>query len=420
MNLVSYISFSITLIAIITFFSKKADILSPLRIFILVWSFVIGVTNLKLSYLQHEWQLIEWINILIGPISFIVGASIIYAININQKVWSINSIRINRNIFSLNNEKLFKSITILYILFLIGYFAILAKAGTVPLFSSQPGKVRANFQLFGVGLFLHNVLLIVFLSAVYFVFEKNNKTKKYWLAFFSLSSFLMYAVTLQRYQLFFSFFMIFVLLYYTTFKIKFRTVFIIVIVVAVFFLLVSSLRAGELVIYVLYKFAKMKYHPKYAIFTEPYMYFAMNLENFGRSILKLENFTYGYYTFDFVTAITGIKHWIEKYFYLEDTPFLISDFNTYSALFNYYRDFGTLGVTFIPLIGGAALNSLYFSFRKNPNLFRLSILGMFLFGITFSFFNSPFGFLWYIYNLIVMSIVINYSSIKEKINVANC
>ncbi len=408
MNLISIISFAITIVSVITLFFKRSDLLSPIRIFIIIWSFVIGLTNLKLSYLQHEWNTLEWINILIGPISFVVGGVIIYVININEKIWSINSLRGNREFLKIDNDKLFIATAILFILFLVGYFSILAKVGTVPLLSSQPGKVRANFQLFGLGLFLHNVLLIGLFTTIYFIFEKKNKIKKNWLAFFSFSSFLLYGLTLQRYQLFLTLFVVFVLLYYTTYKIKFRTTFFISFVIIILFLSVSSFRAGQIVIFVIYKFAKMKYDPKYAIFTEPYMYFAMNLENFGRSILKLENFTYGYYTFDFITAISGIKHWIEKYFALNETPFLNSDFNTYSALFNYYRDFGTLGVTIIPLIGGAALNGLYYSFRKNPSLLKLSLFAMFLFGVTFSFFNSPFGFLWYVYNLLLIIIVFIY------------
>jgi len=408
MNLISYISFAISLFVLITFFFKKSDVLSPVRIFVFIWAFVIGITNLKLSYLQHEWQPIEWINILIGPVAFVVGAAIVYALYVNQKIWVIDSLRENREIMKVDMDKLFKAITLLFILFVIGYIAIVIKVGTVPILSSRPGKIRAMFSMFGVGLFLHNVVLIVFFSAIYFIYEKNNKAKKYWLGFFSFASFMLYAITLQRYQLFLSIFMVLVLLYYTTFRIKFRMMFIFSVIIIVFFLAVSSVRAGELIVFVLYKFAKMKFSPKYALFTEPYMYFAMNLENFGRSILRLENFTYGYYTFDFITAITGIKHWIEKYFALNETPFLNSDFNTYSAMFNYYRDFGTLGVTLIPLIGGAALNALYYSFRKNPTLLKLAFFGMFLFGIAFSFFNSPFGFLWYVYNLAVIFFVFLY------------
>ncbi|MCX7876652.1 MAG: hypothetical protein N2321_10870, partial [Melioribacteraceae bacterium] len=130
-------------IAIITFFSRNSDILSPTRIFIIVWSLVIGLTNLKLSYLQHTWQPIEWINILIGPISFIVGAAIVYSLNINEKIWTIDSLRINKNLFEIDNNKLFNAVTLLFILFIIGFILILVKAGTVPVFSSQPGKTRA-------------------------------------------------------------------------------------------------------------------------------------------------------------------------------------------------------------------------------------------------------------------------------------
>jgi oligosaccharide repeat unit polymerase len=159
----------------------------------------------------------------------------------------------------------------------------------------------------------------------------------------------------------------------------------------------------------------MKYSPQYAVFTEPYMYVVMNLENYAHSITKIENFTYGYYTFDFVTAITGLKHWIGEYFYMNDTPFLLTrNYNTYSALWTFYRDFGIIGVFAIPLAGGISLSSLYYSFRENPTLKKYALYGMFLFALIFSFFNSALGFLWYVYNLVVLLIVFKYINVVTK------
>lgn len=157
----------------------------------------------------------------------------------------------------------------------------------------------------------------------------------------------------------------------------------------------------------------MRFSPYYAIFTEPYMYVTMNLENYARSIVRVENYTYGFYTFDFVTAISGLKHWIDQYFQLNDTPFLTSSYNTYSAFWTYYRDFGILGIFFIPFFGGMALSTLYYSFRARPSLQKLAIYGMFLFAIIFSFFNSAFGFLWFVYNLFVLVIVFKYISLGK-------
>jgi oligosaccharide repeat unit polymerase len=205
-----------------------------------------------------------------------------------------------------------------------------------------------------------------------------------------------------------------ILLYYTTYKIKLRTTLIAGIVIIIFFFLVSSFRAGEIIIFVLYKISRMKFSPEYAIFTEPYMYVTMNLENFARSVGKIEEFSYGYYTFDFVTAITGLKHWISEYFFMKENPFLNSSYNTYSAFWTYYRDFGVLGIFVIPFLGGAGISSLYYSLRERPDLFKISIYGVLIYGVVFSFFNSIFGFLWYVYNIITLIIVFKFISTKQK------
>jgi oligosaccharide repeat unit polymerase len=413
MSWISLISFIICSIIIIASFRSKADIFSPGRVFGFVWALTLGLTDLKLSGLQHEWSLEIWIQVLIGPIAFLIGVAIVYVINLNTEVHSLDYLRNNEQLYEIDKSKLYKVVIILFSLFLLGYIIIYLKTYEIPLFSSKPGKARANFTMFGIGLFLHNVVLIVFFSCVYFITEKKNKLRKSILALLSLLATVLYALTLQRYQIFMAIFMVTALLYYTTYRIKFRTVFISGLVVIVFFYLVSSFRAGEIVIFVLYKISKMKFSQDYAIFTEPYMYVVMNLENYARSIAKVEHFTYGYYTFDFMTAITGLKHWIDEYFSLVETPFLTSSYNTYSAFWTYYRDFGIPGIFIIPFTGGMAISSLYYSSKVRPSLMKLALYGMFLFAVIFSFFNSAFGFLWFVYNLFALIIVFKYISLSK-------
>lgn len=285
----------------------------------------------------------------------------------------------------------------------------LIKAGAVPVLADKPWEVRREFTIFGLGLFLHNVFLIVLLSSIYILFEKEKKVQRYFLIFLSLVSIVLYSATLQRYQIILTIFVIIVVLYYTTNKINTKSVLTTGLFLIGFFYLISTFRLGELVLYIIYRISKMKFSPEYAIFTEPYMYVAMNLENFAHSITKLTNFSYGYFTFDFITAVTGLKHWIQEYFYLVENPSLISiSYNTYSAFWTYYRDFGILGIFIIPMVGGVTIGSLYYSFKQNPSISKLTFYGIFLYGTVFSFFNSVFGFLWFVYNIIVLWFVFRY------------
>ena len=421
MSVISIISFIICSMIILSSFRANTDIFSPGRAFAFIWSLAIGLTDLKLSGLQQQWPLEIWMQVLIGPTSFLIGVFIAYIINLNKEVVPIGNMRVNRQFLEIDKQKLFRTVTVLFFLFIVSYVLIYLKSGEIPLFSAKPGVARRNFTMFGIGLFLHNVVLIGFLSAVYLVLEEKKLIRKSLLVIFTLTSLALYAITLQRYQIFLTILMIIAFLYYTTFRINFRSVLLISAIFVVFFYLVSSFRAGEVIVYVLYKLSKMKFSPTYAVFTEPYMYVVMNLENFARSINKTDFFTYGYYTFDFVTAITGIKHWIGEYFNLNETPFLISSYNTYSAFWTYYRDFGIMGIFFIPLFGGVGISTLYYSFRAKPSLSKITFYGVLLFAVMFSFFNSAFGFLWFVYDIIVLVVVLKYMSLggSDKFNQVN-
>lgn len=418
MSSVSIISFIICLAIFASVFKNDADVFSPGRVFAFIWALAIGLTDLKLSRLQHEWSIEVWIQIMIGPISFLIGTTVMYVINFDKKIYTLNYLRSHREIYNIDKLKLYYSVVFLFALFLFGYLIIYMVTKEIPIFSEKPGVARANFTMFGIGLFLHNVVLIGFLSVVYILLEKNNKKKKSVLVLLTIISVILYSITLQRYQIFLTIIMIAVLLYYTTFRLKFRTVVISVSIIVVFFFLVSSFRAGQVIIFVLYRISEMKFSPQYAIFTEPYMYVVMNLENYARSITKINEYTLGYYTFDFYTAISGLKTWIQEYNNLNETPFLTSNYNTYSAFWTYYRDFGILGIFIIPFLGGVFLSSLFYSFKKNPTVQKLALYSIFLFGIMFSFFNSAFGFLWYIYNLIVIILVFKYITISQNKNLS--
>lgn len=411
MSWVTIVCFIICFLIIMSFFRPDTDIFSPGRIFTFIWSLAIGLTDLKFSGLQHEWTPIVWIQLLLGPISFLIGVSFVYVINIGKRVWSLNELRSNRQFFEINHANLFKAIIFLFILFLIAYGAIYLKTHNIPLFSAKPWEARTNFEMFGIGLFLHNVILIIFFTGIYSVLVKKDRMRKAILILISVISIFLYAITLQRFQIFLSIFTVLIFLYYSTFRIKVRTIFLTGCLLVVMFYLISSLRAGEIIVAFLYYSAKMKFPLKYAVFTEPYMYVVMNLENYARAISKVDTYMYGFYSFDFITAITGLKHWIKDYFRLEDYPYLVSRYyNTCSAFWTIYRDFGVLGIFVLPFGGGLALSSLYYSFMKRPSLQKLAFYGILLFAAIFSFFDSIIGYLWFEYNLLMIYLVFKYIS----------
>ncbi|HLE31498.1 MAG TPA: O-antigen polymerase [Bacteroidota bacterium] len=408
MNLVSIIFFLICAGIVLSCLKRGADVLSPARVFGFVWALSFGLAELKMSGLQHEWSTESWIILLLGPLSFLLGLFALYVMNLNSQLLSLDEIRSRCRLSRVDNNRLFGVTLVFFFLFVVAYAAIVLTGHEIPLLSSRPGLARAKFQMFGIGLLIHNLTEVGFFATLYFVLVGHEKGRKGILAFATIVCFLMYAITLQRFPLAVTALMMVTLVHYMTRHLRARVTAFYLGVGVVFLLAISRLRASAIFVYFVYVGSKMRIDPSFAWVTEPYMYFVMNLEMFARSVDRLEEFTYGYYTFDFVTALTGLKHWLSDYFGLVETPFLISGYNTYSAFWTYYRDFGVLGVFLISLIGGVVVGSLYYSLRQAPRLSTLSAYGVAVFLMALSVFNSQFGFLWFVYNVVLLFVTLRW------------
>lgn len=403
--MISLLCFVICLGIIASSFRRGADIFSPARVFGFTWSLTIGLTDLKLSGLQHSWTEFSWILILLGPLSFMVGVFIVFVTYIGKVMVPIDDIRKELKREPVNTEVLFRLIFVSVTLFALAFLVIYLVKGFVPMFARNPASARTEFSIFGVGVLINSMPFILLFVVLYHIIVRERAWQKLILKVLSVIAVITYFLLLQRFQIVMASVVCLALLYYLTSRIKLRTMLMYMTGVVVFFYFISSLRAGQLVQYYLYTASKMKFSPTYAIFSEPYMYLAMNLENMSRAVDRLEHFTFGYYSFDFLLALTGLKHWIGSYLALEDQPFLNSGYNSYSAFWIYYRDYGIVGVTMIPLMLGMVISGIYYSFRTSPTLRALAAYAVAIFVMMFSFFISPLGLLWFVYNIVAMIVI---------------
>jgi oligosaccharide repeat unit polymerase len=412
MNWIPILLFSMSAWLVLSLLKKGSDLLSPARVFGLTWSVVFGLVSLKLSRLQFDWTLTQWVYALLGPASFLLGLFIAYASNLGAVLRPISEMRTVIRTQNINGSRLFSLIIIAFVTYLIGYLVIYLVKGYVPLFTWNPAAVRTDYFVFGVGLFIHHMPIVVLFALVYHLLVPGNRTKKRVLKAMVFVTALTYLFLLQRYQFIMIAVMMFTVLYYTTRYLRLRTMLGFASLGVLMIYAVATLRAGKVIQLYLYTMSRMKYSYKYAIFTEPYMYIVMNLENFVHAVRKLENFSYGYYTFDYAFALTGLKYPIREYFGLVDTPFLFSGYNTYTLFWTLYRDFGMFGICLLPLIGGIAVGFLYYSLRMNPTIERVAFYGVIVFVMVLSFFLSPLGYLWFVYILAWMMLIFKLISVR--------
>jgi oligosaccharide repeat unit polymerase len=149
----------------------------------------------------------------------------------------------------------------------------------------------------------------------------------------------------------------------------------------------------------------MKFGVKYAFLTEPYMYIVMNLENFSNAVARTSNYSYGYFSFNFVLSLTGLKHISKEYFQLVDFPFLNSSYNTYTQFFDFYRDFGIVGLSILSFTLAFISSNLYYRMLKRPNFNSIAIYAIFVFVMMFSFFLNSLGLLHFVFNIVIIYLV---------------
>ncbi len=403
MTWVSFICFGIFLLLIISLFKKGTDVFSPARLFVIIWSFAIGLTDLKLSRYQIIWTDYSWIMIIISLFSMLTGMFIVYVINIDKQVNRIDVVRNSFKRDSFNSTKLFQYVIILFLAYLVSYIVSALVIGYIPFFTLFPGVARNDWGIFGFGLFVQSFPAIIYFIILYFIITKEQKKQKIILALVFLVTCFTYAFLLQRYYVVFAIILSAVSMYYITNLLRVKNVLIITAIILVIIFSMTFVRLTGTIANYLYFLSDMKFSVKYSLLTEPYMYIAMNLENYAHSVDKINSFTYGIFSFDFVFALTGIKHQMVEYLKLPKYPFLLSNnYNTYTMFFIYYWDFGILGLGLIPMMLGAIFANLYYKMRRNPNLNTISVYSIFSFVIIFSFFIPIISFLHFVFNFLVI------------------
>ena len=405
MSLVSLFCFLIAFLIVLSCFRRRADIFSPARVFGLVWTIAIGLADLKLSRLQHEWSTFAWIIMLIGLFSFLVGIFSVSILFIGKSSHPIYDIRRRPYSLEIFPNTFYLSILILFCLYIIAYIVEWFKAGALPLFATFPDRARSEFPIFGIHLFIGAMPVILFLIVEYLFIVKTPMIRKIILTAIFLITLISYFFLMNRlyYVLFFILALGFA--YYSTKAIRLRTVGLAAILLVGLLAFLQYFREARYVENFLYVVSEMKYSSEYAALTGPYMYIVMNLENFARAVPRLESFTYGFFSFDFLMALTGLKHWLIAYFGLQERVYLVSGYNTFPFIWDYYYDFGIAGLTILSGSLGFVCALIHRWMRTQPSLLNISLYAIVLFVIIISFFTNALTSLNFMFNLVMIILV---------------
>ncbi|MGA7160722.1 MAG: O-antigen polymerase [Bacteroidota bacterium] len=402
MTLVSFFCFLIASLIALSCLPKGSDLFSPARVFGFIWSIAIGLADLKLSGFQHTWGVFAWITLLLGILSFLSGVFIVQVLCLDKNLYSIDNVRdsIRREVF--RDDVLFIIIIMLFICYVSAYVAEWQVYGALPIFSAYPDKARVEIGIFGVHLFVLVFPIILFLIFEYFILARRGLFRRLFLLSLFVTVFFSYFLLLNRFLYVMFFFMAVGFAYYSSRVVKLRYV-----VGFVAFLLVSlwyiqSFRESRYAENYLYVVSKMRFASTYAALTTPYMYIVMNLENFARAVERLEQHTFGYFSLDALMALIGIKHWIGDYFGIKERVFLNSGYNTFPFFWDYYYDYGLLGLTVLPGLLGSFIALLHKQMRTRPSVRSAAFYSMAIFVMVISFFTNVISSLNFVFALITL------------------
>jgi len=155
MPISSFIFLTIFLILIITLFKRGTDVFSPARLFAMVWSFSLGLVELKFSGLQQNWSSYSWLILVVSLFSVLLGMFIIYVQNFEIVSTPIVLMRETIINFRVNSNVLFKLILLLFFAYSLSYLIVYLVAGFIPFFTKRPDLMRARWNVFGAGLIIH-------------------------------------------------------------------------------------------------------------------------------------------------------------------------------------------------------------------------------------------------------------------------
>jgi oligosaccharide repeat unit polymerase len=402
MSIITSICFMISALTAVSMLGKRKDPFSPGRVFVIIWFTAIGLADFKFSGYQDEWSWYAWTILGISLGSFLLGLFICYVMYLRRPGYTIHETRSLVREFPFNKQKAFVAIIGLFVAYLVCYGTEVAVIGHLPIFAIKADRARIEYGIFGIHLIVTTMPTILFLIVQYFLLVKHEQGKKMMLGVAFLVTMFSFFLLLQRFLFVTWALMTLVTVYYSSHRFKFRWI---AMAILVFYGMLQYLLSFRVAIYVqnfVYVISRMKYPEKYAIFTEPYMYIVMNIENFSRAVQKLETFSFGYFTGDPLLALTGLKHWLGDYFVLVERPFLNSSFNTFPFMWSYYHDFGIIGVTVLPLALGMAVGIAYYSMRTSPNPFNVTLYSLCFYFIVISFFTNPLTMLSTLVNIVVV------------------
>ena len=377
----------IGLIIFYTVYNRK-DILAPNNLFTLIILTTYALACLRFSDLQHEYNFIFFVQLILAVLAFRLGYKI-KIINTDEK-W----------VYTYNTLKLKKVIYFLFFI-VVGSFAVMwVKLGPPPAISKVD---RFTYFVSGFGTLYLMIDILTFLL-IYDLFDRKAMKKMSYVMLFILL--IIIILMANKFQI------IYLICQYTVLynlmkkKINMKILIGLVLIILIIFVFYYSIIYKGMYISNddMYIVNRMNFSPQFSILTNPYLYIAFNYENlyYYMSCNDVQ-FGFGYYVLQDVLDAFDLKE-----LFFENSDFLENQWRnnlqykwlTTGTIFReFYMDFGLIGIYLGCMIIGYISKISYFKGKNSKSIFYVYFYTSNMVSIFLAFFTNNFISINYLLNI---------------------
>lgn len=362
-------------------YKQSGKIINLRGIFLLSFVGGQGISALKLSYLQKDWEVLTWICFYVTIFSFYKS----YELSINK----------NNILFVEKKEKIYGKKSILFVLLSLTMLSVAAFCieayvlGYIPLLLRGVPHAYSYFHISGLHYFTVTCVLVPALAIIYFSLKEQEKNIKCDLGVI-LCTFVAFCIPIlvvSRFQFIFAIIVALVTLLSIKRDMKASIIIWAFLSIIPVYVLLSIARSHNIE-YLQGIFEMKKNYPIFI--SQPYIYIANNYDNFNEMILNLQKHSLGLKMLFPVLALSGLKFKLAS---LLSFPLFITktELTTLTIIYDAYYDFGILGIVLFSCCLGRLAAFLEKIRLKNPifHLFYAQILLYFLLSFFTTWFSNP-------------------------------
>jgi len=399
--MVSGIAFTIAFLCLFEASIFKKDFFSPARVYIFTQSLTLGVAYLKLHPAMTDFHILTWAVFLCGMLSFVMGC---YAVKLvfnikpsvsNNKFAYFENYRWNRHIFFA---------FIMFLTFLLPAKKIFDYTGGIPIFSPKITEILSDKFSSIVGHFSYPLTLAPLIIALFGTASFSSVNPSRYLRYFSRFMVALQIVALilfypGRGPIFISIASLVVIWNYFKKKISAKILLLGIIILIGAFIAVAQAREQ-------YGSSSVQSLAIDKVMLLPYTYIANNYWNLDNAlnpqVPRAEHpSTYG--LDHFVAPIPFFGRSLREAFGWDNmfskSIVKLRGVNTVNYLWDVYKDFGGVGVAFIPFFWGVLITWLYMRLRTTLQMrflllysFAITMVGLWWFCIWYKL-SFMYGFL---------------------------